>query len=205
MADRLPRLQAFAAGLRALRIADPERLAHLSEDVERYLRLLTLYGVTEGDIPERYAPFAVARYVAFQTVMLLLVLPVAVLGALYWAVPYFVTRRIAFSFDPKLDQVATYKVGVALVSFPTWLAATCALVWFTSGWVVSLVVGLVCPMLGLAALAWRQREALVREDVRVFLRSTRRSESQDRLAELRAHLTAEFDTLVDETRSGTGG
>jgi 1-acyl-sn-glycerol-3-phosphate acyltransferase len=211
MADRLPRLQRFAAGLRELQDTDPKRLDRLRDDVSRYLRLLTLYGVTEGDVPERYGSGAVARYVALQTVMLLLVLPAAFLGALFWAVPFFVTRRLAYSYEPKLDQVATYKVGGALVCFPVWLAATCAVVWLAGGWVAALVVALVGPVVGLATVAWREREGVVREDVRVFLRSRRRSQSRDRLAELRNELAAEFDAIVSEGRqrgagaSGTAG
>ena len=205
MVDRLPRLQAFAAGLRELSVSDPERLDALREQVRRYLRLITLYGVTEGDVPDRYGTGSVARYVAFQTATLLLVLPAAVLGALYWIVPFVATRRIAVGFDPKLDQVATYKVGVALVSFPVWLAATCVLVWLWQGVPGVVVAGLVLPLLGLAALAWRDREAVVREDVRVFLRSRRRSERRDRLSELRGELVAEFDEIVAAARAGTAG
>ena len=64
------------------------------------------------------------------------------------------------------------------------------------------MVGLVCPLLGLAAIAWREREALVREDVRVFLRSRRRSERPDRLAELREELAREFDAIAKAVEGG---
>jgi len=201
MADRLPRLQLFTEGLRQLRDSDPERLERLRRSVARYLRLMTLYGVTEGDVPESYTLGKVMAYVARQSFMLALVFPVAVLGALYWATPFLVTQRIAFSFRPELDQIATYKAGVGSVSFPVWLGATCALVWILSGTPAAVVAGVVAPLAGLAAVAWKEREATVREDVRVFLRSRRRSQSEDRLGEQRAALVAEIDAIVRDTQS----
>ena len=60
------------------------------------------------------------------------------------------------------------------------------------------LVGLVAlPVAGLAAVAWRDRQVAVREDVRVFLRAWRRSEARDRLKEQRAYLVAEFDALTE--------
>ena len=207
MADRLPRLQRFAAGLHRLRDSDPERLERLREATARYLRLLTLYGATEGDVPERYRLGRVMRYVAWQTAMLLIVLPVAVVGAAYWFVPFVVTRPLAFRFRPKLDQVATYKMGLGMVVFPTWLAGTGALVWAVAGLGPMLVAVLGLPAAGLAAVAWAERESVVREDVRVFLRSRRRSQSRDRLAELRSELVAEIDAIAELQRreAGTSG
>jgi hypothetical protein len=157
--------------------------------------------VTEGDVPESYTLGNVLAYVARQSFMLALVLPLAVLGALYWATPFLVTQRIAFSFRPELDQIATYKVGVGSVSFLVWLGATCGLVWMLSGTTAAAVVGLVAPFVGLAAVAWKEREVTVREDVRVFFRSRRRSQSEDRLAEQRAALVAEIDAIVLESQS----
>ena len=63
---------------------------------------------------------------------------------------------------------------------------------------VELVVGIALPVTGLAAIAWRDRQAAVREDLRVFRRATRSNRGQDRLAGLRRHLVAEFDALADE-------
>jgi hypothetical protein len=203
MATRFPRLHRFAEGLRRLRAEDPDRLDHLRADVGRYMRLLTLYGASAGDVPDRYRLSRVLRYTAWQAFMLLVVLPAALVGIAYWFVPSLMTRRLALRFRPKLDQIATYKVGGALLVFPSWLAITCVVVWLAAGttWAVVAAVGL--PAVGLAATAWRERQAVVREDVRVFLRSRRRSERPDRLAELRAAIVAEIDRIADVQR-GSG-
>ena len=49
------------------------------------------------------------------------VLPVAVVGFGLWFVPLKLSESMVPRFRPKLDQVATYKLGTALVNFPVWL------------------------------------------------------------------------------------
>ncbi|MDH3270381.1 MAG: 1-acyl-sn-glycerol-3-phosphate acyltransferase [Gemmatimonadota bacterium] len=196
MADRLPRLQRFAEGVRWLRQVDATRLDALRHDISRYLSLIALLGVREGDVPSRYRTTSVLRYTVVQLTMLLLVLPVAIVGTVYWFVPFLATRWIARRFKPKLDQVATYKLAVASLAFPTWLIATLLLAFFASGWTMALLLALALPVTGLAAVAWRDRQEVVLEDVRVFLRATRRSTSRERLAELRAQLVREIDDIA---------
>jgi glycerol-3-phosphate O-acyltransferase/dihydroxyacetone phosphate acyltransferase len=197
LVERMPRLQRFAEGVRWLRHADPERLARLRAGVRRYLRLLTLFGASEGDVPTRYRLGPVLRYSVRQLVTLALVLPIAVVGAVLWVVPLLLTRHIAPRFQPRLDQIATYKVGTALVAFPVWYAAVAGAALLAAGVRGALLSLVVTPVAGMATIAWKDRQAIVREDVRVFFRAVRRSEARDRLREQRADLVAEFDALTD--------
>lgn len=200
MAQRLPRMQRFAEGLRWLRAEDPEALEGLRHSVTRYLRLLTLFGARDGDVPRRYPLTPVLVYALRQIVMLALVFPAAIAGALVWGAPFLFTRWAAPRFRPELDQIATYKVSIGIVTFPSWLAAIVAVTWLVAGTTTSLTAAIILPILGLAAVAWRDRQATVREDVRVFFRARRRSQSTDRLAELRARLVAEFDDVAERWR-----
>jgi glycerol-3-phosphate O-acyltransferase / dihydroxyacetone phosphate acyltransferase len=202
MADRLPRMQRFADGVRWLRNEDPARLEELRRSVRRYLRLLTLFGATDGDVPRRYDPGLVLRYALRQMAMLLLVLPVAAVGALFWLAPVVATRRLAPRFRPELDQIATYKLSIAILAFPLWLGLLGTGAWLFLGGRAALVGLALLPAAGLATVAWRDRQAIVLEDVRVFMRARRRSESRDRLAEQRARLVAEFDSLTEAWRAG---
>ena len=216
LAERLPRLQRFAEGVRWLRSTDPDQLARLDDDVRRYLRLLTLLGASEGDVPPRYRLSSVVRWVVRQSLLLVLVLPAALAGMVVWAAPYFGTRYGAPRFRPELDQIATFKMGVAVVAFPLWLVLLSGAAFLLGGpWAAALTVGGL-PVLGLAAVAWRERQSRVREDVRVFLRAVRHRRGRDRLAEQRASLVAEFDELWErwrrseafaavEERPGSGG
>ena len=201
MVERLPRLHRFAEGLRWLRATDPERLASLSAEVRRYQRLLTLFGAREGDVPRRYRRGNVLAYAARQLFMLVLVLPVAVAGIAIWFVPFMFTSYVAPRFRPKLDQVATYKVGAAVLSFPVWLFLLALVTWLLAGLRPALVALAILPVAGLAAIAWRDRQAEVVEDVRVFLRARRLPRGLDRLAEQSAHLTGQFDRLTEEWRA----
>lgn len=200
LAERLPRLQRFAEGLQRLSAEDPERLATLRRDVARYLRMLTLLGATEGDVPARYRPSRVVAYVVRQAAMLVLVLPAAVLGALFWAAPFFATRAVAARFPAKLDQVATYKVSVGMLLFPLWLAGSTSLAWWLGGWKAGAALVVVPPVAGLAAIAWRERGSAVLQDARVFVRAQGRGRARQRLAEQRERLVAEFDAIALEWR-----
>jgi 1-acyl-sn-glycerol-3-phosphate acyltransferase len=205
MVQRLPRLRRFTEGIKWLRATSPERLDQLREDVGRYLRLLTIFGARESDVPPRYRPWEVVRYTLWQLAMLLLVLPAAAVGAAVWILPYLVTQRIAALFSQQLDQVATYKMSVGLLLFPLWLTVLSVGTWFVVGLPSALAALLLLPACGLAAVAWRDRQATLREDLRVLRRAIRRREDRDRLAELRAELVAEFDRVTEEWRADTTG
>jgi 1-acyl-sn-glycerol-3-phosphate acyltransferase len=197
LADRLPRMQQFARGLRWLRATDPERFKHLSRAVKRYRRYLAVFGAREGDVPPGYRPLAVARYITSQTLFLIVVLPLATVGAIAWLPPFVATRYVAPLFRPRLDQMATYKLGTAILAFPAWLAvlATGAGLLLGLRWAVASLAFL--PVAGLAAIAWHERQARLWEDFRVFVKVLRHPGDRGRLAEQRRWLTEEFDRLRD--------
>ena len=195
MASRLPRLKRFADGIRWLRATDPEQLARLSHSVRRYLRLLKLLGATEGDVPPNYRLTVVLRYSVRQLFMLALVVPAALLGMAIWVLPYMAVSHVTPRFRPELDQIATYKMATSLLTFPSWWGLMALSSWFIWGVGAAAAVVGVTPVAGLAAIAWRERQGQVREDVRVFLRAVRHPSGRDRLAELRRELTEEFDRL----------
>ncbi|MGE0159702.1 MAG: 1-acyl-sn-glycerol-3-phosphate acyltransferase [Gemmatimonadales bacterium] len=203
MAERLPRLQRFAEGIRWLRESDPGRLQSLSAQVRRYLGLLTLFGAREADVPRRYPMGSVIAYGLRQLLMLLLVLPLAVAGMAVWLVPFMLTRWVAPRFRPALDQVASYKLGTAVLAFPLWYFALFTVAWRSGGLGAAAIAAVVLPVVGLAAVAWSDRQADVREDLRVFLRARRLPRGRDRLAEQRALLAAEFDRLAEEWRAAS--
>ncbi len=196
MAERLPRLQRFAEGLRWLRQVDPDRLEGLRRDVDRYVGLIKLLGVQEGDVPSRFRMSSVVRYAFVQLTMLLLVLPVAVVGAAFWALPYYLTRALVPRFRPKLDQVATYKLSLAILLFPLWIGVIVVILGMTVSWTWSMGAVLALPLAGLAAVSWRDRGSRVLEDAQIFLRARRRSRAVDRVTELRRRLVADVNDIA---------
>jgi hypothetical protein len=197
-------MQDFARGLRWLRASDPEAFGRLRHAVNRYQRYLTLFGAREGDVPPRYGLVGVVRYSLTQATYLLLVLPMALLGLVAWAIPFLVTRHVAPRFRPELDQVATYKLATAILAFPTWLGLVVVMLGLAVGWQWALLSLVLLPAAGLAAIAWRDRQARVREDLRVFLRVLLHPRGRDRLAAQRAWLVQEFDRLREQWDEDTG-
>ena len=195
--DRLPRMQAFAEGVRWLRTQDPERLEYLKELIRRYLRLLTLFGASEGDVPPRYNSGMVIGYSLRQLFILLVVFPLAFLGAVTWLIPFSLTRYVSPRFSLQLDQIATYKLVIAMIAFPIWWITLCLMAYLFVGLQSSLIVAFGLPISGLALVAWHDRQMQVRQDVLVFLRTLRYPRGQDRLTEYRRELVQEFDQLME--------
>ncbi|NNL30866.1 MAG: hypothetical protein HKO77_07575 [Gemmatimonadetes bacterium] len=196
MATRLPRLQRFAEGLRWLRQVDSDRLERLRKDVDRYLGLIKLLGVRDGDLPSRFRTSSVIQYAVIQLTMLVLVFPVAVVGAGFWAIPYYLTRTLVPRFRPKHDQVATYKLSLAFLLFPLWLGLIGVTVGMVMSWKTAAAASLLLPLAGLAAISWRDRGSRVLEDARIFLRARRRSDALDRVQELRRSLVADLNDVA---------
>lgn len=198
LSERLPRMQAFARGLAWLRATDPGRLAELEKEVERYRRLLLVFGAGEGDVPPRYQTSRVLIHGARELLIIALLAVPAAAGVLAWWLPYFVPGRVAARVRPTLDAVATYKLGTALIAFPlVWLAwIVVAAAWVGTWGAVSAAVAL--PLAGWAAVAFDERRRRFAEDVRVFFRASRAGAGRDRMHEARTALTREFDAVADQ-------
>ncbi len=198
LAERLPRLQAFARGLAWLRANDPARHARLTSAVRRYQRALALFGAAEADIPPRYELAAVLRYAAGEAALLLLLLPLAVAGTIVWLPAYLAPRAVLRVVRPAHEAIATYKLATGFFAAPLTCLLVAAFVWTRAGAWLALVAFLAVPLLGLAAIAWWERWRRVREDFVVFVRALARRGTVDRLAGLRSQLATEFDRILDE-------
>ncbi|MEQ9397722.1 MAG: 1-acyl-sn-glycerol-3-phosphate acyltransferase [Longimicrobiales bacterium] len=195
MADRLPRLRGFALGLSWLRANDPERLDALVVSVRRYVRLLSVFGASDGDVPPRYEVTTVVLWLVRQIATVVIGLPVALAGIVLWAPPYLFSRHVTPMFRPKADQVASYKLGAGLVAFPVWLILLSVASFLACGVRGVVICVFVAPLVGLLTAAWRQWGSRAREDVLVWWRALRRREERDRMAAIRSALVREFDAV----------
>ena len=198
LAERLPRLQAFARGLGWLRANDPARHTRLARAVRRYQRALALFGATEADVPPRYEAGSVVRYVLRETAALLVLVPFAAAGAVLWMPAYLAPRLVLRFVKPEFEAIATYKIATGFFAVPLTCIIAAGLVWAVAGGWPALVTVLAVPLAGLAAIAWWERWRRVREDALVFLRALTRRGTVDRLAGLRSQLVTEFDRILDE-------
>jgi 1-acyl-sn-glycerol-3-phosphate acyltransferase len=195
LGERLPRLQQFAEGLAWLRAHDPQRHRRLAEAVRRYQAGIERLGAGEADVPPRYAPLSVLRYIGRETVLLGLGLPLAAVGAVFWYLPYLVPRLVVRLIRPDIESVATYKLGVAMLSLPLAYALWVGIALRAGGLSLAIGVAAALPALGYVALHWSGRWEKVREDARLFLRLLRQPDRKRQLAAERERLVAAFDAV----------
>jgi 1-acyl-sn-glycerol-3-phosphate acyltransferase len=196
LAERLPRLQAFARGLAWLRANDPEGLLRLQRAVRGYHRGLALFGASEADVPPRYGPGPVLRYALREGLALLLLALPAAAGAVIWAPAYRMPRLVIDMVKPEFEAIATYKLATAFFAVPITCILVGGIVAFAVGPLSGIVAALLAPLTGLAAIHIFERWRRVREDIRVFLRALRSRRGPGRLAAQRAALAAEFDQIL---------
>jgi glycerol-3-phosphate O-acyltransferase / dihydroxyacetone phosphate acyltransferase len=200
MAQRVPRLQAFARGLAWLRETHPARHERLARAVARYRRRAQLLGVEEGDIPPRYTFGATVSYTVAEGTALLLLAPLALIGTVIWSAAYYAPNITLRIVRPDFEAVATYKLATGFLVVPlTTLLAVVAGALF-AGWRGALIAAIGVPLLGFITMAWYDRWNRVREDARLFFRVLLRSDHRERLVRERTALAAEFDALIAESR-----
>lgn len=201
---RVPRLQAFARGLRELREGAPEEYERLRHKVLRYRRLQELLGSdAQTSVPARYAFLHVLRYAVREGTVLALLTPVAAVAAVAWWLPYRIPRGVVRAVRPTLDAESTYKLGAALLAFPLMLIVWIVVGTAVGGPLAGLATGSTAVVAGITWIAWSDRWRRAAEDVRVFVRARPRSRSRQRLAQLRRELVQEFDELRREMDAAT--
>ncbi|HSM36556.1 MAG TPA: lysophospholipid acyltransferase family protein [Longimicrobiales bacterium] len=204
LADRVPRLRAFAHGLVRLREEDPVRYAELSDRVARYRRLADALGAGEtAEVPPETGAGDVVRFIAVRGLPLLAASLLAGLGAAAWAAPYLLPRLILRFASLREDEIATWKLVPSVLAYPAMYAVWLVLAWRAGGPIAALVAAIALPLLGAIAVAWRERIRDAAEDVRLFFRTAARPELVARLARERGSLVAEFDRLAE--RFGVAG
>jgi 1-acyl-sn-glycerol-3-phosphate acyltransferase len=196
LAPRLPRLQAFAEALAWLYVAYPDEYETLTASVRDYRKRLRQLGVREGELPKRLPIAGVLRYTLSQTLLLFVGLPLAALGTVAWFLPYKSPHVPLSLYKPDYEVLATMKLATALVAFPLAYAAWTFVGWWVGGLYGALIIAAVLPLLGAAALHWRDRWKRVREDVRIFVNVVRKKTQRDELVRERRALVEEFDAVA---------
>jgi hypothetical protein len=124
-------------------------------------------------------------------------LPLALWGLVNHVVPYQLTAVAVRALHPEPDTEATYKLGFGLLLYPLAWCAAGWLVWHLTG-PLGLTVFLVSLLpTGFFALAWQERLARVRRDVRAFVRFVRNRNLHRRLVERRRALVNELRALAE--------
>lgn len=193
--ERFARLQVFARGVAWLRANEPAWHRRLACRVRRYRRFLDAVGAREGDVPPRYPPVGVLRFVVREASVLVVGLPLAAMGIVFWYLPYRIPREIVRLAGTASQGVATFKLVAAAAAFAVWYAVALLLSSWLLGLGGTIAAAILLPIAGLVALDWTGRFERDREEVRLFLRGLRRGR-RDRLSAYRRSLVAEFDRVL---------
>lgn len=156
LAEELDRRRRFVEGARVLALRDPARLAALESKVARFEAERRAAGLSLTDLAPKSLGAGALLRLAGRNLGALLLLPIAVLGAIVHFPAYRLTGFLARRFAGEPDLRATGKVVASILLYPaTWALAAIAA--FRVGGVGASVAALVIlPVSAWAALAFAE-------------------------------------------------
>ena len=193
--ERLTYLHEFAERVHELREREPEAIAELTDRVAAFKARLERLGLGIENLHARYRPVAVARFCARATLSLVLMMPLALAGAAFWAVPYLLVPYFPRWVSASRDAHATVQVLAGIVLFPAWWLTGAGIAFWFSGAAAAAVTAALAVPLGLLALAYHDWRTEARDDVAAFLRLSGRRRLRELLARERAELAAAMERL----------
>ncbi len=197
------RLQDLAARSKILGANEPQKMLELNEKISSYENSLRQSGITGESLsvlqhPARY----VFRYLILRIVLLILLAPLAIVGAIIHSPAYFFSNLIGQIFNTHDTDVAgsSSKIIAAIGLMPlTWLLTSLIMLYFF-GWQVALLTVPLTILCGYIAL--RSSETLI--DMRVWLKAVwllfRQRALFLRLLVQRKNLQQEIGEMVREVK-----
>jgi hypothetical protein len=135
----------FVAGYHYLRERDPERLARLESRLTQFESELRRARIDVHDLRPDIDALRLFR--------VLVLLPVAVIGAVINLPTYFVVHELAKRFSKgEGNMIGTVKFLAALLLYPLTYLSIAAIVGWQTGWVRGLLVAIVLPAVSLLSL-----------------------------------------------------
>lgn len=202
--ERTRRIKSLADGLALLRTTTDADLhadldafrQRLSQWVDRVEALgLTPRVVGEQHVEAQKQPVRAAAFVARQAVALVVGLPVATAGAVFWAVPFWLVHLVARAARVEPDTVASVKVLASLVFFPLWWLVAVVGLAIVDQDVAALVVGALSPAFGLATRHFFRRRSFALRQMLDVVRLAFSGQLGDEVRAERDALCAELDRL----------
>jgi len=188
---RVAAIQQVARARHELQERVPERLAALRQRVEIYSKDLERFGGSNAEIRASYRPGLVLRWTVREALPLLLGFPLALVGMLLHAIPYWLTAAVVRALGRTDEEEATDKILAGTVFYPLCWGVEGWVAWrIGGGWALGALLLALLPT-GFFALGWQERGRRVARETRAFLRFL-----ADR--DLRRHLLARRRELVDE-------
>lgn len=190
--------RAFIEGYQEMRSRFPERVKAVEDAVEEYDRLLRAFRLRDDQVASAYPSSPVLRFVARTLLRLLVHLPLAVVGFILNVIPYHLARLAGWFVRRSPDQVASYKVFGGLVLFPlTWILVGYLTYKETEEIGAGILVALLGPFTGYAAMLFHERQQLFWREARAYLVLRTRTRVAEELKSAREKVLREVQDLAD--------
>src|SRR5262249_39219322 len=174
----------------------PDRLAAIRRRVEAYSKDLEVLGVSDGQLPGSYPAGVAFRWAAREGLSLLLGLPLALLGMLLHALPYWLTAGAVRALRRSAEEEATDKIVAGTLFYPLCWAMEAWVAWKLGGGTSLAVLLVLLLPTGFLALGWQERLWRVARETRAFLQFIADRDLRQRLIARRRALVEEMTALA---------
>ena len=159
----------FIDGYHKLLARCPNEVEKATTAMREYREDLEELRLEDAQVASLYPAGLVWRFVVKSLLLLGIFLPLGLLGTLLNFVPYKAAGVIARKVAPSSDTLATYKIFGSLIFYPfTWTLVATAAGHFLGFW-PGLAAFLACPLSGLFAVRYHQRQDYFFRQARAFL------------------------------------
>lgn len=204
--EALARRRTIADGVQRLRREHPEWYESALVQLRRYDDRLRRFGMPDAALDWNLSSAAAWRFAARELPAAVLLVPVAVLATIVFAVPYVMTGAAA-GMSKDTDVTATTKVFGGAALYAVWMMLLAAVVGWVWGGAAALGAAVLLPVLTAAGLFAIERESAAWQTARSWLavrgaRPTTRTALKRRRAELAAVLDQVYDWMAQAERRG---
>lgn len=196
LADRQARARTLAAAYKALLARNPARAEALVQATQAFVQHLQALGVADPlalePVPPTQEPVSPTLAPLLKWTPLVLLVPLALLGAVLGWLPYLLVRPGAVALARgETDLIGTFKLLLGLVVLTLTYATEALAAGLWLGPLAGLAVLAVAPLSGYVALRWGERWVLRRQALRAaWLRGTRAEVAAEVVARRREWVAA---------------
>jgi 1-acyl-sn-glycerol-3-phosphate acyltransferase len=196
--ERVARRRIIAAGVERLRQASPEKYEEVLHKFRRYDERLRRFGLRDRHLDWQVSGGDAARFAVRETALGLVLVPLALMGVVLFAVPYLATRAVARRATRNPDVIATAQLVAGTVVYGVWMVLLAVLAGMLAGMTAAVATLCLLPLAAVAGLLAFERESAVVDAVRAWwlLRQTRRI-TRERLRRSRSELAEVLDEVYE--------
>jgi len=181
-----------------LETMDDSDMRRMRRDVENYQARLDMLGLKDYQLRQPLTLSNAFRRVFFRSLMMLLVLPFAIPGALLHLPVGWLVALVGERFSYEMDDIATLKVFSTLLSLPLLYAVVAMIVGFNFGLWWALFTLIALPLSFFASVRLMEAEAGLFTSMQSLLRLARLGGEVDDLRSTRAELAEMVRELVEQ-------